>query len=182
MYVGVSFADVAKGLAEFRGAGRRFEKKGEVGSITLVDDYAHHPTELTATLKAAMAMPFRKVWAVFQPFTFSRTAMLLDEFAEALSIPDHAVLTDIMGSREKNTYHIFTRQLGEKIPNAVWFPQDESDPETTDERKYQNFEQVTNYICDHAQAGDLVITLGCGDVNKVNKMILEELERRQSAK
>ena len=55
-------------------------------------------------------------------------------------------------------------------------------PETTDERKYQNFEQVTNYICDHAQAGDLVITLGCGDVNKVNKMILEELERRQSAK
>ena len=151
MYVGVSFADVAKGLAEFRGAGRRFEKKGEVGGITLVDDYAHHPTELTATLKAAMAMPFRKVWAVFQPFTFSRTAMLLDEFAEALSIPDHAVLTDIMGSREKNTYHIFTRQLGEKIPNAVWFPQDESDPETTDERKYQNFEQVTNYICDHAQ-------------------------------
>lgn len=182
MYVGVSFADVAKGLAEFRGAGRRFEKKGEVGGITLVDDYAHHPTELTATLKAAMAMPFRKVWAVFQPFTFSRTAMLLDEFAEALSIPDHAVLTDIMGSREKNTYHIFTRQLGEKIPNAVWFPQDENDPETTDERKYQNFEQVTNYICDHAQAGDLVITLGCGDVNKVNKMILEELERRQSAK
>lgn len=182
MYVGVSFADVAKGLAEFRGAGRRFEKKGEVGGITLVDDYAHHPTELTATLKAAMAMPFRKVWAVFQPFTFSRTAMLLDEFAEALSIPDHAVLTDIMGSREKNTYHIFTRQLGEKIPNAVWFPQDESDPETTDERKYQNFEQVTNYICDHAQIGDLVITLGCGDVNKVNKMILEELERRQSAK
>ena len=180
MYVGVSFADVAKGLAEFRGAGRRFEKKGEVGGITLVDDYAHHPTELTATLKAAMAMPFRKVWAVFQPFTFSRTAMLLDEFAEALSIPDHAVLTDIMGSREKNTYHIFTRQLGEKIPNAVWFPQDESDPETTDERKYQNFEQVTNYICDHAQAGDLVITLGCGDVNKVNRMILEELEHAKA--
>ena len=104
-----------------------------------------------------MAMPFRKVWAVFQPFTFSRTAMLLDEFAEALSIPDHAVLTDIMGSREKNTYHIFTRQLGEKIPNAVWFPGTESDPETLDEQM-QNFEQVTNYICDHAQAGDLVIT------------------------
>lgn len=181
MYVGVSFEDVAKGLAEFRGAGRRFEKKGEVNGITLVDDYAHHPTELTATLKAAMEMPFRKVWAVFQPFTFSRTAMLLDEFAEALSIPDHAVLTDIMGSREKNTYNIFTRQLGEKIPGAVWFPQDESNPETTDERKYENFDQVTQYICDHAQPGDLVITLGCGDVNKVNKLILEELERRQNA-
>ncbi|MFQ9094554.1 MAG: glutamate ligase domain-containing protein [Ruminococcus sp.] len=106
MYVGVSFEDVAKGLADFRGAGRRFEKKGEVNGITLVDDYAHHPTELTATLKAAMEMPFRKVWAVFQPFTFSRTAMLLDEFAEALSIPDHAVLTDIMGSRERTLQHL----------------------------------------------------------------------------
>ena len=92
---------------------------------------------------------------MFQPF-FLPHRHAAGQFAEALSIPDHAVLTDIMGSREKNTYHIFTRQLGEKIPNAVWFPQDdESDPKTTDERKYQNFEQVTNYICDHAQAGDL---------------------------
>jgi len=178
MYVGTSFADVAKGLETFRGAGRRFEKKGEVNGITLVDDYAHHPTELTATLKAAMEMPFRRVWAVFQPFTFSRTAMLLDEFVDALSIPDTAVLTDIMGSREKNTYNIFTRQLGEKIPGAVWFPQDELNPETTEERKYQNFAQVCQYVCDHVQPGDLVITMGCGDINKVNKMILEELERR----
>ncbi|MCD8220311.1 MAG: UDP-N-acetylmuramate--L-alanine ligase [Ruminococcus sp.] len=181
MYVGVSFADVAKGLAEFRGAGRRFEKKGEVGGITLVDDYAHHPTELTATLNAAMAMPFRKVWAVFQPFTFSRTAMLLDEFAQALSIPDCVVLTDIMGSREKNTYRIFTRQLGEKIPGAVWFPQDETNPETTDQRKYENFQQVVTYICDHTKPGDLVITLGCGDVNKVNQQILETLQQRAGA-
>lgn len=178
MYVGTSFADVAKGLETFRGAGRRFEKKGEVNGITLVDDYAHHPTELTATLKAAMEMPFRRVWAVFQPFTFSRTAMLLDEFVDALSIPDTAVLTDIMGSREKNTYNIFTRQLGEKISGAVWFPQDELNPETTEERKYQNFAQVCQYVCDHVQPGDLVITMGCGDINKVNKMILEELERR----
>ena len=68
-----------------------------------------------------------------------------------------------------------------RSPVAVWFPQDESNPETTDERKYENFDQVTQYICDHAQPGDLVITLGCGDVNKVNKLILEELERRQNA-
>lgn len=178
LYVGTEFADIQKGLEAFRGAGRRFEKKGEVNGITLVDDYAHHPTELTATLKAAMAMPFKKVWAVFQPFTFSRTATHLEEFAESLSIPDVAVLTDIMGSREKNTIPIFTRQLAEKIPGAVWFPQDETNPETTDERKYANFAQVTEYVCDHAQPGDLVITMGCGDINKVNKMILEELDRR----
>ena len=175
-------ADALRGaLASFSGVKRRFEFYVNTPKQVYMDDYAHHPTELTATLKAAMEMPFRKVWAVFQPFTFSRTAMLLDEFAEALSIPDHAVLTDIMGSREKNTYNIFTRQLGEKIPGAVWFPQDESNPETTDERKYENFDQVTQYICNHAQPGDLVITLGCGDVNKVNKLILEELERRQNA-
>ncbi len=178
LYAGVSFDNVVKGLAEFRGAGRRFEKMGEIGGVTFVDDYAHHPTELTATLKAAVEMPFRKVWAVFQPFTFSRTAMLLNEFAQALSIPDCAVLTDIMGSREKNTYNIFTRQLGEKIPNAVWFPQDESNPETTDARKYENFEQVVQYVCDHVQPGDLVITMGCGDINKVNKMMLEEMKKR----
>ena len=177
-YVGVSFADAAKGLAAFRGAGRRFEKKGVVNDITLVDDYAHHPTELTATLTAAMEMGFHAVWAVFQPFTFSRTATLLDDFAKALSIPDHAVLTDIMGSREKNTYGIFTRNLGEKIPGAVWFPQDESDPNSNDTRKYENFDQVCNYICDHAQPGDLVITLGCGDVNKVNHQILDTLKQR----
>ncbi len=182
LLVGVSFEDVAKGLEEFRGAGRRFEKKGEVNGITLVDDYAHHPTELTATLKAAMGMSFRKVWAVFQPFTFSRTAMLLEDFAKALSIADTAVLTDIMGSREKNTYSIFTRQLGEKIPGAVWFPQDESNPETTEERKYANFDQVVQYVCDNAKPGDLVITLGCGDINKVNKMILDQLTEKAGQK
>ncbi|MBQ8687139.1 MAG: UDP-N-acetylmuramate--L-alanine ligase [Ruminococcus sp.] len=179
LYVGAGFEAVAKGLEEFRGAGRRFDKKGEACGITLVDDYAHHPTELTATLKAAMQMPFREVWAVFQPFTYSRTATHLDEFAESLSIPTHAVLTDIMGGREKNTLPIFTRQLAEKIPGAVWFPQDETDPESCDARKYANFQQVCDYVCEHAQPGDLVLTMGCGDVNKVNKMILDQLRAKE---
>lgn len=180
-YVGISFADAVTGLAAFHGAGRRFEKKGKACGITLVDDYGHHPTELTVTLKAAMQMHFHAVWAVFQPFTYSRTALLLDEFAQALSIPTHAVLTDIMGSREKNTDRIFTRHLAEKIPNAIWFPQDETDPESNDTRKYENFNAVCEYVCDHAEPGDLVITLGCGDINKVNKLILEELQRRETA-
>lgn len=179
IYVGASFEDCANGLCEFHGAGRRFDKKGEACGITLVDDYAHHPTELTATLKAAMQMPFREVWAVFQPFTYTRTADHLEEFAQSLSIPTHAVLTDIMGGREKNTLPIFTRQLAELIPNAVWFPQDESNPDSCDERKYKNFEEVCDYVCSHAQPGDLVITLGCGDVNKVNKMILDRLREKE---
>lgn len=173
-YLGIEFEHIRKGLADFRGAKRRFEKLGEEKGITVVDDYAHHPTELEATLNAAMEMNFNKVWAIFQPFTFSRTAMLLDDFARVLSIPDHAVLTDIMGSREKNTYGIFTRHLAEKITGCTWFPQDES-AEWTDERKYLNFRQICDYVCENASDGDLVLTLGCGDAYKIAKMILEKL-------
>ncbi len=176
---GVEFKYIAKGLEDFRGAKRRFEKLGEEKGITVVDDYAHHPTELEATLRAAKEMNFNKVWAIFQPFTFSRTKLLLDDFAKALSIADHAVLTDIMGSREKNTYGIFTRHLAEKIDGCIWFPQNEEE-EWTDERKYFNFEQVCDYVCENASEGDLVITLGCGDVYKIAKMILKKLSQEDN--
>lgn len=174
-YSEVPFEAVRKGLSEFRGAKRRFEKLGTEKGITVVDDYAHHPTELEATLNAAMDMGFRKVWAIFQPFTFSRTHLLLNDFAKVLAIPDCTLLTDIMGSREKNTYGIFTRHLAEKIKDCVWFPQDET-AEWTDERKYFNFEQICDYICENASEGDLVITLGCGDAYKIAKMILKKLK------
>lgn len=174
-YLGIGISDIAKGLEEFRGAKRRFEKLGYERGITFVDDYAHHPTELEAALNAAMEMNFNHVWAIFQPFTFSRTKLLLDDFAKVLQIPDHALLTDIMGSREKNTYGVFTRHLAEKIPGCIWFPQDET-AEWTDERKYFNFQQICDYICSHAENGDLVITLGCGDAYKIAKMIINKLK------
>lgn len=174
-FLGIGFESVQKGLEEFRGAKRRFEKLGFERGITFVDDYAHHPTELEAALNAAMEMKFRKVWAVFQPFTFSRTKLLLDDFARVMQIPDCAVLTDIMGSREKNTYGIFTRHLAEKIPGCIWFPQDE-EAEWTDERKYANFQQICDYICENAEEGDLVITLGCGDAYKIARMIIDKLK------
>ena len=177
-YVNVPFDSIQKGLSDFRGAGRRFELIGKEKGITIVDDYAHHPTELSVTLNAAMGMGYKRVWAVFQPFTFSRTAILLDDFVKALSIPDIAVLTDIMGSREKNTYNIFTRNLAEKIDGCVYFPQDEK-AEYTDERKYENFRQVCDYVCENAKDGDLVITLGCGDVYKVAKMIYKKLKGKE---
>ncbi len=173
-YAGVSFENIRKGLCDFRGAGRRFELIGKAKGVTIVDDYAHHPTELSVTLEAAVNMGYKRVWAVFQPFTFSRTALLLDDFAKALSIPDIAVLTDIMGSREKNTYNIFAEDLAAKIDGCVCFPQDRN-AEYTDERKYRNFDDVCNYVCENAQEGDLVITLGCGDVYKVAKMIYKKL-------
>ena len=159
---GCKFESAVKGLEEFHGAVRRFEKIAEINGITIVDDYAHHPTEVRSLLETAKAMNFGRVWAVHQPFTYSRTATLLNEFADALSIADRVVLTEIMGSREKNTYNIYSKDLAEKIPGAVWFP---------------TFEEVAKYVTDNAQPGDLIITLGCGDVYKAAYLMTDILKK-----
>lgn len=174
---GVSWDGISLGLQVFRGAVRRFEKIGEEKGITVVDDYAHHPAEITSTLTAAKSLGYRHVWAVFQPFTYSRTKMLMDDFVTALEIADTAVLTDIMGSREKNTEGVYTEQLGKKINGAVWFdtPHEKVDEQTAEQKEY-NFSQVTDYIAQHAEEGDLVITMGCGDVYKAAKMLVKKLK------
>lgn len=164
-YNGVSFEQMDHAIRSFRGAGRRFEILGKFNGVTIADDYAHHPAELKVTLTAALEMNYHEVWAVFQPFTFSRTYMLLDDFADALKLPQHAVMTKIMGSRERNTYGITTQQLADKIPGSVW---------------YETFEEVAQYIVDHAKPGDLVITLGCGDIYKAAKIMMK-LYRAQGA-
>lgn len=164
MYSGVSFEQCVKGIFDFRGAGRRFEILAEIDEITIADDYAHHPKELEVTLETAMKMGFKKVWAVFQPFTYSRTAILFDEFVRVLKIPDHCIMTEIMGSREVNTYDIYTSHLAEKIPGSVWF---------------NTFDEVAEYAVNHAEKGDLIITLGCGDIYKAAKIMINKLNERQ---
>ncbi|MCL2023967.1 MAG: UDP-N-acetylmuramate--L-alanine ligase [Oscillospiraceae bacterium] len=156
---GISWEDAVVALESFGGAGRRFEIMSSVNDVTIVDDYAHHPKELEATLNAALGMGYRKVWAVFQPFTFSRTATLLDDFARVLQLADHCVLTAIKGSREVNTYGIHVSHLAEKIPGSVWF---------------EEFRETAEYLAKRVRGGDLVITLGCGDPYKVGR-ILQEL-------
>ena len=111
-----------------------------------------------------MNMGYKKVWAVFQPFTYSRTAILFDEFARVLQIPDKCIMTEIMGSREVNTYGIYTSQLAEKIPGSVWF---------------NTFDEVAEYVVNNAESGDLVITLGCGDIYKAAKIMIKMLKERQ---
>jgi len=161
MLSGASIFDCERGTAAFRGAGRRFEILGTWRGVTVADDYAHHPKELEAALTAAKQMSFRRVWAVFQPFTYSRTAMLLKEFAKALSLADHVVLTKIMGAREVNTYGIATADLAAKIPGSVWF---------------EEFGEVAGYVAQHAQPDDLVLTLGCGDIYKAAKLMIKQWE------
>lgn len=163
MYSGVTFEECVKGIAGFRGAGRRFEVLDKINGITIADDYAHHPKELEVTLKTAMNMGYNKVWAVFQPFTYSRTAILFDEFARVLQIPDKCIMTEIMGSREVNTYGIYTSQLADKIPGSVWF---------------NTFEEVAEYAVNNAESGDLIITLGCGDIYKAAKIMIKLLKER----
>jgi len=161
----VKIEGLKKGLYEFKGTARRFELLDEINSITVADDYAHHPTEIEATLKTAKNMSFNRVWAVHQPFTYSRTATLIDDFAKVLSIADKVVLTEIMGSREKNTYNIYSKDLAEKIDGCTWF---------------STFDQVAEYVAENAMPNDLIITLGCGDVYKVAIKIIELLKKSKS--
>lgn len=175
-YTGVSLEKIAAGLSNFHGAIRRFQKIAEVGGVTIVDDYAHHPAEIAATLRSARELDFKRIWAVFQPLTYSRTKILLNDFKDALEIADIAVITDIMGSREKNTYGIYSRDLAAIIPGSVMFDCDnETQDKQTAERKQENFEEIAGYIKENAREGDLVITLGCGDVYKLAKLLAREL-------
>lgn len=164
-YCGIPFDKAIESLEQFGGACRRFEILDKLNGITFADDYAHHPAELRVTLEAAMQMNYRKVLAVFQPFTYSRTKELMDDFAEVLQIPDECVMTEIMGSREVNTEGVYTSQLAAKIPGSVWF---------------NTFDEVADYVLDRAQSGDLVITLGCGDIYKAAKIMIKRLKENKN--
>lgn len=160
-YLGVDPKVIESALENFFGVHRRFEILGHPKGITIVDDFAHHPTELRAVLSSAIKMNFNKVWAVFQPHTYSRTYMLLDDFAKALSIADRVVLSEILPVRETNIYNIHSKDLADKILNCTCL---------------DTFEQITDFIENNATDGDLVLTLGGGNVYKCANMILERLK------
>ena len=163
-YLGATPAQIAGNLNKFTGVHRRFEILGAPNGITVADDFAHHPTELTASLSAAMEMGYKKVWAVFQPHTYSRTALLLDDFAKALSIPDVAIISEILAVRETNTYNIYNTDLGAKVPGSLCI---------------DTFEDITKYIVEHAEPDDLVLTLGGGNVYMCANMILKALKTEE---
>ncbi len=158
---GADVDSICRGLKNFGGAARRFELLGKYKGITFADDYAHHPAEIKVTLEAAMKMGYNNVWAVHQPFTFTRTSLLLDDFAEVLQIADKCVISAIMGSREVNTIGIKAKDLAVKVPGSV---------------QLDTFEEICDYVTENAQDGDLVITLGCGDVYKVARMMVNKLK------
>ena len=161
---GLTPAQIAEGIADFHGAGRRFEFLGTYAGVTVADDYAHHPTEIAATLEAAKKLNHTRVWAVHQPFTFTRTARHLDEFAAVLDKADIAVISDIMGSREVNEWGVHTTQMTEKMEHGVYLP---------------TFPEIAEYVAANVQEGDLVITMGGGDVYKCARMIIALLKEKE---
>ena len=160
--LGVSAETIQEGLLSFHGTDRLFEYKGEFNGITVIDDYAHHPTEIEATLKSAAHYPHRELWCIFQPHTYTRTKALFDEFAQALSHTDHLILADIYAARETDTLGISSEQLARAAASygcdAIYLP---------------SFDEIEKYVRDHCQSGDLLITMGAGDVVNIGEDLLK---------
>ncbi len=151
-FLGLDMEKVKKGIADFGGTKRRFEHIGKVNGCEVIDDYAHHPTEIRATLETAKNMGKDKVWVVFQPHTYSRTKALLDEFAEVLPIADRVLICDVYPAREKYDGTIHACDLALKIDGAVYI---------------NDMKVMANYIKENVKANDMVITMGAGDVCKI---------------
>jgi len=160
--MGISMEDCRKGLDAFHGADRRFQIKGRLKSgATVIDDYAHHPTEIRATLETAGNYPHKKIWCVFQPHTYTRTKALMNGFAEALCIADGVVLAPIYAARETDNLGISSDTLRQNIANRG-----------TDAWYFPTFEKIEDFLLTHASDGDLVITVGAGDVVRVGEEML----------
>ena len=158
---GVDAQTVVKGLERFQGAHRRFEVKGVWQGVTIVDDYAHHPTEIAATLRAAERTPHNTVWCVFQPHTYTRTKVFLHAFAKALKHADHVVLLPIYAAREQDVYGVSSADLCEEIRSMGG--------ECT---LLETFENVKHFLAENCHKDDLLITMGAGDVTKIGEELL----------
>ncbi len=162
-FLGVSMHVARSALTEFRGVGRRFEVKGEIGGVVVVDDYAHHPTAVRATLQAAQQrFRRRKLWAVWQPHTYSRTRALLGDFARSFDEADHVILLPIYAARETDTLGVSSADVAAEMQHA-------------DVRCARSLDEALVWVGTEVQPGDVVLTLGAGDGHLVGKWLLELL-------
>jgi UDP-N-acetylmuramate--alanine ligase len=159
----VPFSSMQEGLTSFHGTNRRFEYKGEVNGITIIDDYAHHPTEIKASLTSAEHYPHKELWCVFQPHTYTRTKSLFDEFVDSLTHADHMILADIYAARETDTLGVSSEQIADALKakgvDAYYLP---------------SFEAIENFILENCKEGDMLITMGAGDVVNIGENLLKK--------
>ncbi len=161
---GVDREVAAEALGRFGGTERRFQKKGIVGDgVILIDDYAHHPTEIKATMKAALSMEHKTLWVVFQPHTYTRTKAFFDDFVDALSLADKVVMADIYAAREVDDGSVSSEMLAEAIRKK-----------DTDSYYFDSFEKIENFLMQNCQKGDVLITMGAGDVYKIGDSLLNK--------
>lgn len=164
--LGVDSGIIRDTLQEYKGTQRRFDIVGTTATgVKIVDDYAHHPTEIKATLEACQNVPHNKLWCLFQPHTYTRTLALFDDFADAFQKADELILAEIYAAREKNIYKISSASLAEKIK------------ECHPEKKVsfmESFDEIADYVYQNAQNGDLVLTMGAGDIYKVGEILLNK--------
>lgn len=165
--LGIDFAQICRALASFGGVQRRFQVIGEVAGVTVIDDYAHHPTEIKATLAAArQRYPGRRLWAIWQPHTFSRTRLLASEFAESFTEADRVIALDIYRSRESDDLGVSTGDVVSRMkqPPVVHLP---------------THDNAVTYLLERINPGDVVLTLGAGDVNLVGERVLRGLREQR---
>ena len=160
--LGISMDVIQAGLLGFRGANRRFQYKGTLNGVTIIDDYAHHPTEIHTTLGAAQNYPHREVWCVFQPHTYTRTKAFFEDFAKSLSLADHIVLADIYAARETDTLGMSSELLCEEIKKLG-----------ADCHYFPSFVEIQEFLKSHCIHGDLLITMGAGDVVNIGENLLK---------
>jgi len=163
-FLGLDMTFIKSGLLSCSSAKRRFEYKGVTeNGVIILDDYAHHPTEISATLEAAKNTPHNELWCVFQPHTYTRTHALLDKFAEALAPCDHVILADIYAAREKDTGLVSSQHLCDKInslnKNAVYLG---------------DFDTIEKFIKKNCKKNDLLITMGAGNVDSIGESLLKK--------
>ena len=160
---GISFEHVQKGLASYKTTKKRFEYKGTWNGVTMIDDYAHHPSEIKATLLAAKEVEHKELYVAFQPHLYSRTKAFLPDFVKALSLADHVVLADIYAAREKDTHDIHSldiaRGLTELGCDCHYFP---------------TFEEIEKFLLKNISPGDLLITMGAGTISTIADSILQK--------
>lgn len=164
--IGIPIDTILKNIEKFKGTHRRLELKGIINGIKIIDDYAHHPTEIRASLKALKNSTKNQIWCIFQPHTYSRTKLLLNNFSKSFSNADKVIITDIYAAREKDTGIIHSTHLVDAlVRNKI------------DAKYISSFENIENYILDNAKKGDIVVTMGAGNIYEVGESILESNEK-----
>ncbi len=159
----ISMEQIKDGLLAFHGANRRFQYKGTLNGVTIIDDYAHHPTEIHTTLEAAKNYPHHEIWCIFQPHTYTRTKAFFHDFAKSLSLADHVILADIYAARETDTLGVSSELLSKEI-SALG----------TDCYYFPTFAEIEDFVKSHCVHGDLLITMGAGDVVNIGESLLSE--------